>query len=97
MADFELAVAKTIKNEGGDKYTDKPNDRGGPTKHGISLKFLISLQLKTLTINDSGFTVIQSILANGKPTAETVKNLTLDKAKVLYKHFFWHANRYGEI
>lgn len=97
MADFELAVTKTIDNEGGDKYTEIKDDNGGATKYGISLRFLDNLQLKTLTINDDDFNVIQSILSNGKTTKETVKNLTLEQATVLYKHFFWKSNRYDEI
>ncbi len=36
MADFEAAVAKTIRREGGDKLTDDPDDPGGLTRYGIS-------------------------------------------------------------
>lgn len=36
MADFEPAVAKTIRREGGDKLTDDPDDPGGLTRYGIS-------------------------------------------------------------
>ena len=60
MADFELAVAKTLINEGGDKYTETPGDRGGATKYGISLRFLKTIikdsslkDIKNLTIGDA--------------------------------------------
>lgn len=31
-------ITEIMKAEGWDKYTDRPNDRGGPTKWGITLK-----------------------------------------------------------
>lgn len=93
MADFELAVAKTIKNEGGDKYTETEGDRGGATKYGISLRFLGSL-FKSGVIHDIGLTGISPAFL---PTKETIKNLTLCQAKFIYERFFWDANRYGEI
>lgn len=34
MADFELAIALTIHNEGG--YVNNPNDPGGATKYGVT-------------------------------------------------------------
>lgn len=37
MADFNLAIGHTLKNEGG--YNDIKEDRGGATNFGISLKF----------------------------------------------------------
>ena len=46
MADFKQAIAKVLKNEGG--YVDNPNDLGGTTNFGISLRFLQSID-KTAT------------------------------------------------
>lgn len=42
MADFEKAIDKVLKLEGG--YVDNPNDTGGATKYGISLRFLQQIQ-----------------------------------------------------
>lgn len=39
MSSFDLSIEVVLKNEGGDKFTDDPNDSGGPTKYGISLSF----------------------------------------------------------
>ena len=50
MADFELAVTKTIANEGGDKYTETPGDKGSATKYGISLRFILECK-KPIPIN----------------------------------------------
>ena len=84
MADFELAVAKTIKNEGSAKYTETVDDKGGATKYGISLKFL-----KDATILGHK--------PHSNATKDTIKNLTLEEALFIYKNCFWDANRYGEI
>lgn len=46
MADFKQAISKVLKNEGG--YVDNPNDLGGTTNFGISLRFLQSID-KTAT------------------------------------------------
>lgn len=41
MASFDLAIDKTLEREGRDEYSDNPNDAGGPTKYGISLRFYL--------------------------------------------------------
>ena len=38
MADFNLAISKTLQHEGGDKFTEDTLDHGGATKFGISQK-----------------------------------------------------------
>lgn len=35
MTDYEI-IDRIIEREGGDKYTDRPSDRGGPTKFGVT-------------------------------------------------------------
>jgi len=95
MADFELAVSKTISNEGGDKYTETPLDRGGATKYGISSKFIINQSVIGLNA-----IILSRIIGTDKikcDVKEIIKVLTLEQAKKIYKHFFWDANRYGEI
>jgi len=94
MADFEIAVNKTIENEGGDKYTETPGDRGGATKYGISLMFLKKLYKKTLPIEASEIKCLNKVEQFMK---DDIKNLTIDDAKLIYKVFFWDANRYCEI
>ena len=39
MAKFNLAIGKILQHEGS-RYTNHPADRGGPTKHGITLGVL---------------------------------------------------------
>lgn len=56
---FEAIVAEVIKDEGG--YVDHPNDKGGPTKYGITMRFYEEAfgykptrdTIKNLTVNDA--------------------------------------------
>lgn len=47
MADFNLAVAKILKDEGG--YVNNPDDKGGETKYGISKRSYPNVDIKNLT------------------------------------------------
>jgi len=99
MADFKIAVAKTIKNEGGDKYTETEGDRGDATKYGISEKTMYVIvhdryhHLECSTYLKDLLSPILKI----ESAKDKVKRLTMDQAKEIYKIFFWDANRYGEI
>lgn len=78
MAEFEVAVAFVLENEGG--FNDSPNDRGGATNFGISLRLLRDIpgnRLRKYGIFDDLSYV------------EAVKALTIDQAKNLYRGEFW--------
>lgn len=47
MADFNLAVQKTLVHEGG--YVNNPNDKGGPTKYGITQADMPGVNMATIT------------------------------------------------
>jgi lysozyme family protein len=49
MANFELAVTKTIQSEGGSEISRHPADRGGVTKYGISQAAYPQLNIERLT------------------------------------------------
>jgi lysozyme family protein len=51
MADFRTAVLITIDNEGG--YVDNPNDKGGPTKYGITQSDMPGKVIADLTTADA--------------------------------------------
>lgn len=36
MAEFDDLIGPLIEREGGDEYTNRENDRGGPTKYGVT-------------------------------------------------------------
>ena len=48
MADFDLAIAVVLRNEGG--YVSDPGDPGGETKYGISKHFYPGLDISALTV-----------------------------------------------
>lgn len=68
MADFESAVSKTLRWEGG--YVNDPRDPGGETRYGISKRAYPD---------------------------EDIGNLTLDRAKFLYRRDYWSKIRGDEI
>lgn len=49
MANFELAVTKTLLREGGSKLTKTPGDVGGVTKYGISKRAYPQIDIEKLT------------------------------------------------
>ena len=49
MANFNDAVGKTLTREGGSKFTDVPDDKGGATKYGISQHSYPSIDIRNLT------------------------------------------------
>jgi len=51
MADFEIAILKVIKHEGG--YVNDPKDSGGETKYGISKRAYPDVDIKNLTLQDA--------------------------------------------
>lgn len=71
MAEFKIAVAHTLKNEGG--YNNIKEDKGGATNFGISLSFY-----------RKNF--------DEKADNNVIKNLTKEKACIIYEKFFWSFN-----
>lgn len=81
MADFEPAVEYVLNNEGG--FIDNQNDWGGITNFGISLRFLKNIPFDLRK---------KYFIFDPEITGDTIKNLTHDQAKAIYKGEFWdHA------
>lgn len=81
---FQQAFSLTIGNEGG--YTDDPNDPGGATKFGISLRYLRQEQVIDGDLNH-----------NGTIDAQDVSLLDLKEAWQIYYTDFWLKNNYDRI
>lgn len=86
MSDFETAVTFVLHNEG--DLEINPNDKGGTTKYGISLRFLKSIPLDKLKK--------YGIFAETINT-ETIEQLTLDQAKAIYKGEFWDNKNFEQL
>lgn len=82
MASFELAVATTLKHEGGYNYDPQS---GEVVNHGITLKFLRGVGL----LKTTGPTLQSDI--------EFVKSLTTEEAMEIYHVYFWTSCNLDEI
>jgi lysozyme family protein len=83
MSTFELAIPTVLRHEGG--LVDNPNDPGGITNHGVSLRWLKSKGLAG------------DINHDGDVDAADIKVMTVDQASVFYRTFWWDAYGYGII
>lgn len=83
MGDFNKAMDVIRKHEGG--YVDHPNDPGGATNYGISLRLLKSL-------GDYG-----DFDRDGDVDKDDIKALSQDKADDIYHKEFWDKYKYDCI
>jgi lysozyme family protein len=81
MSDFNKAIQVVLNHEGG--FVDDPNDDGGATNFGISLRFL-----RSLNNLDYDFNKDEEI------TVKDIKNLTKEQAILIYKNEFWNKNMF---
>jgi len=87
MSCFELAIQTVLIDEGG--FVNDPQDHGGATKYGISLRWLSSLSVTDILHLDQN--------ANGVIDVEDVQALTHEQAVQLYHRYFWEPHRYDRI
>lgn len=78
---FEEAIGVILKHEGG--YTDDENDPGGATDYGISLRFLEDHDI--------------DLNSDGEVNVIDIKSLDIDKAKEIYKKYWWDKYNYEAI
>lgn len=83
MSTFEHAIPTILKHEGG--YVDNPNDPGGATNFGISLRFLAEHP------EDGDFDL------DGDVDAEDIMNMTQEQACAIYKKHWWDKYGYSRI
>lgn len=81
MDKFQRCLDVVLDHEGR-KYTNDPNDHGGPTKFGIAL-------------NED--TEALTRLLGRKPTVEDIMNLTEDQAGWIFKEYYWNPLRLDEV
>lgn len=85
MADFNQAVQILLKQEGG--FSDDPNDPGGATNYGISLRFLRAEGL----LNNMDFD------HDGDVDADDMRLLPRDVTVNIYLTRWWEKYGYGSI
>lgn len=85
MASFDMAVEYVLKKEKG--LEENPSDPGGITNMGISLRMLRSLDPYIL----SKYGLHDPI------DSQTVRSLTPDQAKAIYRGEFWDHARFQDI
>lgn len=81
---FDIAFAKVDLAEGG--FVNNPADRGGPTNHGVSLRFLVAEG--KIDANHDGF-ADYDLNMDGDIDIADIKALTVADAKALFKRCFW--------
>lgn len=85
MASFETAIDYVLYNEGG--LSENPNDIGGITNFGISLRFLREIDDERLR----KYGIFEAV------NEQTIRHLTSDQAKLIYKGEFWEGNGFENI
>lgn len=75
---FERALRFTLAWEGDKKFTQDPNDPGGATKYGVSLRFLKDLPLKEADLDGDGVITWKDVAALDEETASRI-----------YRGYFW--------
>lgn len=78
---FDIAFDFMAHHEGG--FSDDPIDSGGPTKYGVSLRFL---KLANIDTNDDNVIDIKDI-----------KDLTKEQVKDIYEKHFWLNTKIYQI
>lgn len=72
---FDKAFEYTMPFEGWDAYTNDPDDKGGATKYGITVRTLTAIRF--------------DVDGDGDVTENDVKSLTYSQAKDILKRKYW--------
>lgn len=84
MTRFDRAIAVILEHEGG--YVNHPNDPGGATNYGISLRFLAD---QPTTVGDFD--------GDGDVDVEDIANMDINDAKSVYRKCWWDKYKYESI
>jgi lysozyme family protein len=85
MAQFDPAVSFVLRNEGG--LAEDSADPGGITNFGISLRFVREIPPERL----KRYGIFEPI------TEQTIRELTVDQAKLIYRGEFWDAAPFDKL
>lgn len=90
MSHFDSAVDFVLQNEGG--WANHKKDPGGPTKYGISLRWLRTIG----DMDEDGFHD-GDVDSDGDVDWEDVAALSVDAAKEYYRTYWWDRFDYDRI
>ncbi len=90
MSSFDLAIPVVLHHEG--LVSGDAHDPGGPTRYGISLRFL-----KTLTALSPQQCAVGDINHDGLIDAKDIENLSYADAVNLYRTYWWEPHGYEQI
>lgn len=88
-SNWDHAAEHILKVEGG--YVNHPNDPGGATNWGISLRFLKDEARRNNVVYDLG-----DVDDDGDIDADDIKKLPVKDALAIYKEVFWNPYFYWE-
>ncbi len=87
MALFDLSIPTVLRREGG--FVNDPNDPGGATNYGVSLRWLKAQGLfDELVIEDGDLTHDQVMV---------IRKMTQSDATAFYRQYWWDKYNYGAI
>ncbi|TCS62570.1 putative peptidoglycan binding protein [Varunaivibrio sulfuroxidans] len=89
---FTAAVETVLKHEGG--FSADPNDPGGATHYGISLRYLLSIH--AVDTDGDGFSDFD-FDRDGDIDAHDIRAMTRGAAIEIYRDHFWTPNGYGDL
>ncbi len=90
MSKFEDALLTILKHEGG--YANHPNDPGGATNYGVSLRYLLTLG----DVDGDGY-LEGDFDGDGDVDADDIKRMTAANAADIYREQWWDRYQYGRI
>lgn len=92
MSSFEQALDVVLKHEGG--LADNPNDPGGITNYGISLRYV---QTELADARDEHGDLFMDLDHDGKVDATDIRLLTPEIAGVIYRSRWWDRFGYAQL